>query len=137
MEGWQRRDYGWKLELDKLEAGLDSIKIKILPHQNTGMGAKELEFFGGYELRPHHDTEWERVEHIGFERKNAEYDGPSLRWVGRALHPQNTPLEFRYFFPGERFYSVMDNIRKIGYYHILENTSPETILLKIDAKRKS
>jgi hypothetical protein len=40
------------------------------------------------------------------------------------------------FFSGGRFYSVVDDWVKTGYFHILQNLSPHAIFLKVDAKQE-
>lgn len=122
--------------MESLEEGLNSAMLRILPAHDTGMGANALQKFGDFQLRPHPGVEWEHVEHMGFVKKDVEYDDPSLLWVNYALQPAFSTLGRNYFYPGGRFYSVMNDTIKTGYHHILKNVSPEVILLKIDAKRK-
>jgi len=106
--------------------------LQIYPGMNTSIGAdpKQLDDFG---LRPHPNQIWEHVEHLGY--PDGEQDGGySLVYKSRTKY--GDIVQEQYFAKGARFYSVQTDSLGTGFWHMLENVSDRTIVLRITKLNK-
>jgi hypothetical protein len=124
-DGWEERPYGWKKKL-----GPSSQVIRIRPGHYTSMSATP-EQQGPYALKGN-DVRWEHVEHLG-SVDGGDTDGPSLRYMflpkARGLPEEPREMRFR---KGARFYSVLSDENRTGFYHNLINDSATTIELRME-----
>ena len=125
VDGWEERPYGWKKML-----GPKSQLLRLNPHSHTAMSAT-AENLGPHQLKEN-DAKWEHVEFVGYVDGEDE-GGFDLRYVflPRMYEPSEQPRQ-QSFGKGAKFYSVLPDVRRTGFYHDLHNDSDYIIELRCD-----
>ncbi len=124
-DGWEERPYGWKKML-----GPKSQLLRLNPHCHTAMSATPGKI-GPHSLKQN-DAVWEHIEFLGYIGDGKDEDF-SLRYVSLPLTHETSdkPREMR-FRKGARFYSVLADSSRTGFYHDLFNDSDVIIELKTE-----
>ncbi len=122
---WQERPYGWKKMIDP-----KSQLLRLKPHHHTAMSAVP-ENMGPHQLKKN-DALWEHVEFVGYVGDVCE-EGFDLRYMFLPMEPGKSeqPRELR-FGKGGRFYSVLPDASRTGFYHDIHNDSDYIIEIKCD-----
>ena len=124
MDSWEERPYGWK----KM-TGPKSQILRLRSGHHTGMAAT-LDTLGPYGLKMN-DAKWEHVEHLGAS-DGSQNDDFSLKYVFLPFfHESELPRELN-FRKGGKFYCVLQDEKRTGFYHNLCNVSNYDIDLKVD-----
>src|SRR3989338_2311048 len=124
MPDWIERPYGWRMP-----TGENSQILRIRPGHHTGMGAPP-ERTGPHDLKSNYVI-WEHVLHLGAIDQS---DNDEFSLVYRFLpqdHQGEAPVELKFRKNG-RFYSVVPDDRRTGYYHNLYNVSDHIIDLAVE-----
>jgi hypothetical protein len=121
-EGFDRAPrYGWKKVMED-----GSLQIVIEPGKDTR--AEQIDEHG---LRPHDNTLWESVLHLGFVDGSKSTD-PSLLY--RFWNPYTKQVEPKEYGMGAMFYSIYPS--GFGSSHLLINASNKPIRLSIKSRQK-
>jgi hypothetical protein len=101
--------------------------LQIYPGMDTSIGVDPAEL-DVFRLRRHPNQVWEHVEHLGY-LENPQDGNCSLVYKFRIKN--GDIVQKQYFAKGARFYSVQTDDLGTGFWHVLENISNRTIVLRI------
>jgi hypothetical protein len=103
--------------------------LQIYPLRNTSEGRdpRDLDKFG---LTGHPNQIWEHVEHMGY-LEPPQDDKFSLLYRFRPRNLDRVIWE-QYYARFGIFFSVQTDAEQTGYWHLLENISDRTIVVKIE-----